>query len=512
MTWKPPQDEVVDSGWKPPEDEAISAPQESNYTEVSPLVQKTADEFNVPARVGRGVGVAIGKTSEATGLSPLNMLPSSPVTPDQIQELIHAAKNPEDTLKKIAEAAHRGYEAMKPGFKPTKDEESYANTGEIAGNTAALVPAAAAIAPLGVAGQLAADTALAGGSTALTQAQKGKVKVLPSASDEVKAIEEFAAKPGIKTALNILPDSIVGNASIPGVSKAISKTAQAAQDVLASSNAAQDAGMDAIGMTKRYLNTPQKLAKGRETAQILLDKGVISATANPEEMIQRASDLSDQSGQAIGDYLKSIETRGRFFKPDEAIKEIESLRPKFQGGLYKKIQDKIDTAVETIKAHGDEPISFEEANKLKGMFQEAANFNSNKDATMLDKVIAGKVRESIDKALENVSSTPKNQEAYKQFLENKKVYGAAQNAVDPLYNRLSSELGNKKISLTDWILAAPTLATGNPLEAIALLGGKRVLQRFGPQTKAVALNSVAQSNIPKNLDLRNVFNELLAKR
>jgi hypothetical protein len=261
---------------------------------------------------------------------------------------------------------------------------------------------------------------------------------------------------------------------------------------------AQNSGMKSLGMTKRFLSNPKNLERGRETAQILLDKKVITPLASAETMAERAGDLSSDTGKQIGDYLKSVGNRGKFFNTESAISELEKLRPQTEGGKVLSlghnadINAKINKAVETIREYGPE-VSFEEANKIKGQFQGLANFRSNKDATLLDKVIAGKFRESIDTSLEAVSNTAKNKGNYKKFLEDKKTYGAAQNAIDPIYNRISSELGNNGVSLTDWILATPDLAMGSPVKALALLGGKRALQQYGGQTMAVLKNAASKA-------------------
>lgn len=316
----------------------------------------------------------------------------------------------------------------------------------------------------------------------------------PNASAVPQAARPYIAA-GAGTAVAMTPDALASFAPTEGAAATDAAT-EAGTSVFQRS--AQDAGAKALGFTKRFLKTPQNLDKARSTAQTLLDEGVITPFASPEQMAERASDLSDRSGQAIGDYLKSLNDQGKLFDPNDAIGDIEKLRPArengqpLKGGLYDAVNQKIDNAVNTIKAFGDEPLSWSEANRLKGDLQSLANYNSNKDATLLDKVIAGRFRDSLDNALENISQQPgQDPKAFQEFLKNKQRYGAAQSAIDPLYNRISSDLGNNKISLTDLVLAAPEIAAGNPLRAASLLGAKRLFQSVGPQTKASFLNNLS---------------------
>ena len=137
-------------------------------------------------------------------------------------------------------------------------------------------------------------------------------------------------------------------------------------------------------------------------------------------------------------------------------------------------------------------ISWKDANALKRTLQDLADWKSNKEATLLDRVIAGRFRELLDKSLGETSVPAGDITSHAEFLKNKRLYSAAMNQSDPLYNMLSSDLGNRGISLTDWIVAAAQLGTGNPLTAVATVGAKKAFEKLGPQTGAVILNKAAK--------------------
>jgi hypothetical protein len=261
----------------------------------------------------------------------------------------------------------------------------------------------------------------------------------------------------------------------------------------------QEQAMKSYGVTKRFLNNPQKVRQQSQTAQTLLDQGAIKPWSTAKSLLNTTQDMASNSGKGIGDYLSSLGKDGKIL-PQEFEAQMEGLRPVqpdtgkiLQGGKYDAINSKIDDAINTIRAHGDNPISFEEANRLKGVLQDSANFQSNKEATLLDKVIAGKFRDTLDNVLNRVSNRAGNPQAHQAFLKNKEIYAAAQRAQDPLYNKLSSELGNKGLSLTDWILGAGELSMGHPLTALGAVGGKKLLESFAPQTKAVVSNALTKT-------------------
>lgn len=266
---------------------------------------------------------------------------------------------------------------------------------------------------------------------------------------------------------------------------------------------AQTQGGRALGFTKRFLKDKRMAADARDSAQVLLDEGVITPLASAETMAERRAFLAQESGKAIGNFLKSLSGGKGAFNPQEAIDALETMRPNVpKMGEYAKIHSKIDNAIETIKAHGLfdaegkyvglKPMAFDEANRLKGVLQDAANWMSNKEATVLDKRIAGSFRKSLDTSLEKVAEEAGKSKEFAEFKQQKRIFKATQQAEDPLYNRISSQTGNQILGLDDLIVAIPGAVKAGTLGATATVGGLKFLQRFGNQTTAVIANRAAK--------------------
>lgn len=276
---------------------------------------------------------------------------------------------------------------------------------------------------------------------------------------------------------------------------------------------AQTQALRAMGAPKRMFKTPQMIDRAKGNAQTLLDQGAIGGDA--QGMADKLGELESSSGQAIGNILNQFKDQGKFYNLQDGIEQMESLRPKsqtgqiLQGGQYDQINSKINNAVETIKAHmppirprgilgnntqqPDSTVNFDEANQLKGKLQDAANYGSNKDATLLDKVIAGKFRESLDNSLGQAANDIQDPELAQEFQKQKQIYGSTQFGKDAVYNKLASELANKKIGLTDWILGSHAIATGNPLTAVAEVGAKKLLEKYGASTQANVSNALSKT-------------------
>lgn len=262
---------------------------------------------------------------------------------------------------------------------------------------------------------------------------------------------------------------------------------------------AQTRGAKALGTPKRMWSDPKLAAQAKSDAQLLLDADVIKPTASFSDMAENVSKLKGDTGKAIGDYLESVDMRGKFFDVNKAVADLNSMRPRssttgkiLKGGAYDDIHRTIDTAIDTVKAHGSKSLSFEDANSVKGVLQDLANWNSNKDATLLDKKVAGTFRQSVDDALESVSNTPRNAESFENFLGDKKLYGATNRAEDSLWGRVGADNANKSASLTDMVLAAPMLAEQGIGPTTMAVGAKKVAERYGNQTIAYGANKAAK--------------------
>lgn len=261
---------------------------------------------------------------------------------------------------------------------------------------------------------------------------------------------------------------------------------------------AQTRGAKALGTPKRMWADPKLAAQAKSDAQLMLDNGVIKWNSSFGDMAEDVTRLKGDTGKAIGDFLESVDMRGKFFDVNKAVSDLETLRPRaangkvLNAGAYADINSKIDTAIETVKAHRSKSLDFQTANEVKGVLQDLANWNSNKNATLLDKKVAGTFRGSVDKALEDVSNTPHNSELFTDFLGDKKIYGAAGRAEDTLWGRVGADNANKSASLTDMVLAAPMLAEQGLGPTTMAVGAKKVAERYGNQAIAHGANKLSK--------------------
>lgn len=361
-----------------------------------------------------------------------------------------------------------------------------------------------------------------------------------AAAMTARAAMEIKDKGSVEGAENVLKESVLGRGPLTAAKElAIKNPASMAKiagegllqhvaEVPALVKAAMASGSGlkaakALGATKAYLNSAKKMEEAAAVGKTMLDEQVITAKATAQEMAEKVEGLITEKGQAIGNYLDSV---GAKFNLKKIVNALEEMRPRsasgklLDAGKFKAINGQIDEAVATVNSYGsklqaempsinpkdwkfnvvgDAPlVDFSDANQLKRAFQETTNWYGKAPADVADRVIAGKVRALVDDSLEEIAKQAGKGNEYAAFLKDKKVYSHAMRAKDYLYNRLSSEIGNKTISLTDWsAILAGAVTGGNPITSAGTLAAKKITEKYGNQMLSQVRN--AATTIPSKI-------------
>lgn len=192
------------------------------------------------------------------------------------------------------------------------------------------------------------------------------------------------------------------------------------------------------------------------------------------------------------------------FDTSKAINDLDTLRPKtksgqvLRGGDYSAQNEAIDTAIETIKAHGNRPIPWDQANQLKSHLQGLANYDTTKSKTVnsLRKSIGGVFKDNLDEQLANAMVTKGENPSI--FGDAKKKWKAAHDMQSALQNRISSEHGNNGLGLTDYLTGTIGGIVGGhfgggagTIGALGSMAAKKFAGNYGPSTGSYLLNKTA---------------------
>lgn len=328
-----------------------------------------------------------------------------------------------------------------------------------------------------------------------------------------KAVPDFVATPEqqknlpnpfyehpVNTALALAPTVkplFRGARSIPAVDKGLNAAGESIRQ-----NVTAPFARRAIGLTKQNLNkTETQLAEANRASLTAVDKGIVrNPLTNPfssgaDDMMKRAEALDTATGQKIGSFLKG---QGEKYDWGQALQELESLKRRFPNdpNVSNQINNFKDTIRRTAIREGGE-MPFELANSVKSYIQNKINWNTDKASAAVGQQSAGAVRKTIDTQLENIAKKGGNKPMFKEFKENKKLFGDLQTIQKGLLNKRSSDTGNMLVSLPSvGVGASAGIAFGGGIEGIikgiASALGAEWVKRYGSAAAASMSNNVAK--------------------
>jgi hypothetical protein len=331
--------------------------------------------------------------------------------------------------------------------------------------------------------------------------------------------EEIAS---VKALEDILTGAAFGGASgaaLQGVAnkfgKVDSENVQKSLKDIANSQAAR-----ALGAER---GTIKKLGADQvdEIGRYALDNKLLTPFSNVDDVITRNEAVKNKAGQTMGNVFSQIDEAGAStFNPNVAAKRMENdLGGFWRDPINKGEANQFDNILESIKNRGGSDISLQDAQLLKEKIGKTANWKNNLVVTDKEKM-AREAYDIVNKYIDesaDVASDLMGTQGLKETLKGaKKTYSGAKGAESLLENKQAREQGNKMFGLTDSIIGGAGLATSpftggmSAIPAMALVGGKKLLEKYGSQTAAIGFDKLGDY-VRKNPNMFGKFSDVLSK-
>lgn len=271
----------------------------------------------------------------------------------------------------------------------------------------------------------------------------------------------------------------------------------------------------ALGFSKQFLKTPFARGQATKAAEVALEKGVIGS--NPQSMFDKATELASKSGEKIKSVLKNVPANF-----DQAASNLEKLRGALTSGTKEGALSKANTAIDDVQASirelsnqvpslekgvsaaGEKSVSV--LNKLKNRVGKSINYladlASQGDNKAIQNTLANSIRDMVKKFA--------NPQEFISYLENQRLFNAAELMKKGLNNELAGQMGNSAVSLPGVIVGA---AQGNVPQAVAATGlfegakragagiGANIIQGAYKQSPRILSGAASVSkNIPKKIE------------
>lgn len=235
----------------------------------------------------------------------------------------------------------------------------------------------------------------------------------------------------------------------------------------------------ALGFSRGMLKTPFARGQATKAAETALEKGIIGAS--PQSMFDKASGLAAKSGEKIKSILKDVPADF-----NKAASDLESLRGSLTSGTREGTLATANSAIDDVQRSiqelssqspsltkgvsglGEKSVSV--LNKLKNRVGKSINYladlASQGDNKAIQNTLANSIRDMVKKVI--------SPEEFIKYLEDQRLYSAAELMKKGLNNEIAGQMGNAAVSLPGLVAGA---ATGNAPQAIAATGlfeaGKR---------------------------------------
>lgn len=423
---------------------------------------------------GAAQGLTFGHSDEITGAGEALL--------DQLQGQGDANKGLLDLYRQHRDESRAAYENAEKSNPKTY----------LAGNVAGSIPSAMLLPEMGAVKAGAALGALSGlgmGNADLTKGELGKAALETGSGAAMGAV---AGKVFDKLGNLISPESLESAANSQAVKSLNPKK------------------LDYKKMTPEQVQT---------LGRTMLDNDVITPLSSLEDKLNSVQALKQSSGETIGNVANSLDEAGiKTFNPLDVASRLhgEIAAPYVNEPALQGLEQQASGLVESALKRGDNPISFEEANKLKSVFDELGYKNGNAvSGKELAQRAYGVTRDELEKAVESGANTLGDSDLSNKFLSAKSDYNKSLQAENILKDSFAREQANSTIGLGDKVVAAGQLAAGNPGKAISQVGALKAASKYGNNIAALSTDKAAdvmrgvnKALISNPASLTNIGNKL----
>ncbi len=261
--------------------------------------------------------------------------------------------------------------------------------------------------------------------------------------------------------------------------------------------------------------------KVRDIGRYGLDNKIVTPLANTDDLITRNEAALNKAGGRMGDIFSKIdESKASTFNPKVAATRMENeLGGFYRDPINKGETNQFDNIIESITNRGVNDIPIAEAQALKEKIGKVANWKNNLNVTDKERMARdayGLINNYLDESVDVASDLMEQNSGagFKDALkEARRQYSGGKGAEKLLENKQAREQGNKMFGLTDTILGAGGVAAapytgGLSAAPIALVGGKKLLEKYGSQTAAVGFDKLGDM-VKRNPNMFGKFSGVL---
>lgn len=281
----------------------------------------------------------------------------------------------------------------------------------------------------------------------------------------------------------------------------------------------------ATGAPKQQVKNLIKNDKLDEVGESLFRNKVAPLFASPDEILENSEALKNKAGGQIGDILKTLdqgyataspEVQSQYFDPTKVANTIKTqlLDPIAGEPVLSADETMVKKILDTVGIRGNNPVSFEQANKLKDVLKQAAYNGKGEVINDQANRAYGIVNKALEDSAQNVaesSAAGTGADTLARYKQAKQDYNAGIQGSKASLDKTAALMTNRSAGPTDYAAAGiGTLATGNPITGVAAGIANKATKAYGNTVMAHGAKTASEALETVNSTLFKVPMERLA--
>lgn len=276
-----------------------------------------------------------------------------------------------------------------------------------------------------------------------------------------------------------------------------------------------ESAVQALDPSKKAARELVNTKRLHDVGQELLDRDIVKAFRSDDDMLARATQVRQESGDQIGALLKMADDTG--VRPDAStlfkrIDDVIETRGGVLSGKHRAVAEQLSSEIAPLREAAESgALNFEQLHRARRAFDESINWAKNERSAAQDDLI--KIRGIIEDELERNAEKALPGAFRNEYQAAKKAYGASRWAEKQLTDNLARGQANRMLGLSENIWGGGGLMAGaltgslgiGALTGLATTLGHKVVRTYGHGVVATLLSNVVRAEKRMDQSVRRFF-------
>lgn len=247
--------------------------------------------------------------------------------------------------------------------------------------------------------------------------------------------------------------------------------------------------LKAAGFQKGGLKLLEKQGRTQDVGANLFENGAVPPMSSVSDVLDNVQGLKLNAGNRMGSSLDQLDNnfdsnnpqlKSLFFNPSDVANKIRTqvLDPIKGEPIAASAENYVNTILQTIEKRGNQPISFEDAQKLLSLIRNQTNFSGNSGTDQIIQQAGGIINDELVNAADRVADAVGDSSLSENLAKAKADYGSAAEAEKAGISKNAGNMANRTFGITDYLSGGIGAGLDGGVGAAASMVGNKVLKKY----------------------------------